>query len=404
MYRRCFPVFLALLLAVLDVLPAEAQSLYSPVLQVGDRVVTRYQIEQRATFLTLLGAPGDTRELAREQLINEAIQLDAARAQGIEPPPEMIEQGITEFASRANLTAEQFLDITQSRGISPATVRDFFTAGVAWRETIRARFGDELRATVQPDDIRRTLARTGTEGGLRVLISEVILPIGSPETVRASQTRAQEIAALQTEADFAAAARRYSDASTAARGGELNWFAIETLPEPVQNAVRNMQPGQISRPVTLDNGIGVFLLRDRETVPAGTPETLSVDYALFLVPEGAAEAQAVAGRVDVCDDLYGEAKGLPETRLVRETKPVGQLPGDIRAAVAELDANETTTALKRGDTATVLMLCERKPALESTVDFEIIGNRILNVRLGTRAAHYLAELRANTDVVDLTAN
>lgn len=405
MFRRCFPVLLTVLLTAIAALPAaRAQGLYSPVIQVGDTVITRYQIEQRATFLTLLGAPGDTRELAREQLINEALQLAAARDAEIEVAPELIEQGITEFAGRANLTAEQFLDITGRAGISPATIRDFFTAGVAWRETIRVRFGEELRTSVRPDDLRRTLARTGTDGGLRVLISEVILPTDDPETTRASQTRAEQVAALGDEAGFAAAARRYSMAGTAARGGELNWLAIESLPEPVQAVVRTMQPGQISRPVTLESGIGVFLMRDRETVAPGTPATLSVDYALFLVPEGRGEAQAVANRIDACDDLYGEAKGLPETRLVRETKPIGQLPSDIRSAIAGLDAGETTTALTRGGAATVLMLCERKPALESTVDLDIIGNRILNVRLGTAAAHYLAELRANTDIVELTDN
>ena len=69
-----------------------------------------------------------------------------------------------------------------------------------------------------------------------------------------------------------------------------------------------------------------------------------------------------------------------------------------------LDDGEATTALTRGGAATVLMLCERKAALESTVDADIVGNRLLNVRLGTKAAHYLAELRANTDVIDLSAN
>lgn len=383
---------------------ARAQGLYSPEIQVGDTVVTRYQIDQRARFLTLLGAPGDTRDLAREQLINETLQLQAARDEEVTPTPEAVRQGIEEFAARANLTAEQFLEITDRAGIAPATIRDFFTAGVAWRDTIRQKFGEDVRSTVSPDQIRRALAQFGTEGGERVLVSEVILPVDNPETVRASQARAAEVAAIRDEATFASAARRFSMAGTSARGGELGWLAIEALPPEVQAALRGMQPGQVSRPVTLETGIGVFLLRDREIVPPGTPETLAIDYALFLVPEGRTEAERVAAQVDVCDDFYGVAKGLPESRLIRETRPSGQVPADIRAAIATLDDGEYTTALTRGGAATVLMLCERKAALESTVDADIVGNRLLNVRLGTKAAHYLAELRANTDVVDLTAN
>ena len=89
----------------------------------------------------------------------------------------------------------------------------------------------------------------------------------------------------------------------------------------------------------------------------------------------------IAAEVDVCDDLYGVAKDLPEDRLIRDAVPAANLPADIRAAVATLDENEVSTALTRGGNATVLMLCERKPGAENTVDLDIIGTRLLNTRL-----------------------
>ena len=111
-----------------------------------------------------------------------------------------------------------------------------------------------------------------------------------------------------------------------------------------------------------------------------------------------------ASRVDVCDDLYGAALGLPEDRLIRETVPSAEIPADIRAELTSLDENEISTALTRGGRATVLMLCERRPGLENTVDLDIVGTRLLNTRLTTTAAHFLAELRADAVVIDLTAN
>lgn len=395
-------ILLAGFLAGTDAVHAQGQ--FSPELQVGSSIVTRYQIDQRARFLALLGAPGDTRTLAREQLINEALQLQAARDEGIEVTPEAIEAGITEFAARANLTAEQFLTITEARGISAATVRDFFTAGVAWRETVRARFGEDIRATVSADDARRALALSGTEGGLRVLVSEILLPANSPETARASQARAMELSRLTDPAAFSAAARQFSVAPSSARGGELDWVALDSLPVEVRSTIEALTPGQVSRPLRLENAIGVFLLRDEERVEAGTPDTLSIDYALFLVSGGATEAAEIAARIDVCDDLYGIAKGLPETRLIRETRPASALPADIRAALAPLDDGEASTAITRGGNATVLMLCQRQPDTVNSVDLEIAGNRLLNARLGTAAAHYLAQLRANSEIIDFTTN
>ena len=399
-------VRLVLLVAVLLLsgLPESglAQGRFSPELQVGDRVVTRYQIEQRTRFLTLLGAPGDVRTVAREQLINEAIQLDAAEEAEIEVAPEQVEAGMAEFAARGNLNVEQVMQVLARAGVQPETFRDFIAAGVAWRELVRVRFSDDARASIPDDLVTRTLARTGTEGGVRLLLSEVLLPTATPETALASRERAAEIAALQGEEAFATAARRYSVAPSAARGGALNWTSLTDLPPRVQAIVGALAPGQTSRPLELENTIAVFFLRDREQVQSGTAEAILIDYALFTVDGGRAEAASVAARVDVCEDLFGEAQGLPEERLIREAVPRTQLAADIRAAVADLDENETSLALTRGGNATVLMLCERRPGLENSVDQNIIGNRLLNIRLNTTATHYLTQLRAGTIVIDLT--
>ena len=400
-FGRCFFLIGLILLAQV---PAQswAQGRFAPALQVGERVVTNYQLDQRSRFLRLLGAPGDVQAIAREQLINEAVQLAAAEAAELVVSPEQVEAGMAEFAARGNLQVEQVMTILARSGIQPETFRDFILAGVAWRELVRARFGDAARASIPEAQVRRTLAATGTEGGTRVLVSEVLLPTHTPETALASRERAAKIATITDADTFAAAARQYSVADSAARGGELDWVDLDGLPETVQPFIRALQPGQASRPVELENAVGVFFLRDVEQVAAGTEETLLIDYALFVVEGGPGEAAAVIGEVDVCDDLYGIALDLPEDRLTREAVPAAELPADIRAALANLDANEATASITRGGNATVLMLCDRRPGLESTVDFDIIGTRLLNTRLNATALHYLTELRASTIVIDLS--
>ena len=82
--------------------------------------------------------------------------------------------------------------------------------------------------------------------------------------------------------------------------------------------------------------------------------------------------------------------------------PTSELPSDIRAEISDLDQNEISTSLTRGGRSAVLMLCERKPALESTVDFDIVGNRLLNIKLETMASDHLADLRASSIVIDLS--
>lgn len=381
---------------------ASAQGRFAPELQVGDQVITRYQIDQRERFLTLLGASGNVRRHAREQLINETVQRIAAQEAGVRVTPAQVDADMEDFASRVNLLVEDVMAILEEAGIERESFRAFIEAGVAWRQLVRSQFGESVRASISDRQIRRALATTGTEGGIRVLVSEIILPAGDPNTAIASRKRAVRIAALQDEGEFAAAARSYSIGASANRGGEVDWQALDALPESIGNTISALEVGKISSPMDYEGNIAIFLLRDMERVQEGTKEALLVDYALLRLEGGAGEAAEIAKAVDECDDLYRVARDLPEDWLIREAVPTSELPADVRAAVAILDDNEISTALVRDGSVVVLMLCERRPTLKSNIDFDIAGGRILNQRLNNTAAHYLAELRASTNVIDLT--
>ena len=123
-----------------------------------------------------------------------------------------------------------------------------------------------------------------------------------------------------------------------------------------------------------------------------------MDYAIFLTDEPLDE---VIRKVDVCDDLYGLAKGLPENRLIRDTVEVTTLPADIQSTVARLDDNEAIAIVRSGQPA-VVMLCNRIGSTENTVDFEIVGTRLLNEKLNAMASLHLEELRAASFIEDLT--
>ena len=397
--RVCFltPLVLGLFLST----DLNAQSRFSAVVQVGEEVITRHQLDQRTQFLSLLGAPGDPRDLAKEQLINETLQMRTAREAGIVPSDEEVQTGYEEFAGRANLTPEEFFEALGANGVQPETFRDFITAGVAWRTFVRDRLGQTGR-NIPEDVIDRQYAETGTEGGVRVLVSEVLLPATTPEAKRASRQRASLVASLDNEEAFAAAAREFSIAPSSANGGQLNWIALSDLPPHIAAALNNLTPGQISRPIEIENAVGVFLLRDIERVEAGTPDNIEIEYAIFRPDGGMAALREASQDADNCDDLYGLAYGMPEDRLSVETTAAKDLPADVRAAIASMDPNETSMDLVRGGQNVLLMLCKRAPATESTIDRNIVANRILNVRLATLAADHLTEIRARTRVIDLT--
>ncbi|HGG04540.1 MAG TPA: peptidylprolyl isomerase [Aliiroseovarius sp.] len=383
--------------------PVQAQNLFAPVAKVNNSVVSAYELSQRMAFLTLLRAPGDIRELALRQLTNERLQLAAADQAGIELEDEKLAEGMSEFAGRANLDTERFLQIIAQGGIAPETFRDFVKAGMLWREVVRAKFAS--RVNITDAEIDRAIAKAEPSTEVRVLLSEIVLPANTPQSAAASTQRAAQLAKITSLTDFASAARRYSVAPSKGRSGRLDWINLSDLPPAVASQVVSLAPGQVTSPITARNGIAVFQLREIQEINTPAASDVNLDYASYYIPGGRSPAAlAVASKIrdeiDTCDDLYGIAKNQPEEVLDRDTLPLAQVPTDIAMELARMDNNEVSTALTRnnGQTLVFLMLCGRSRALEEDISRDEIVLQLRNQRLAALANSYLADLRADAHI------
>jgi peptidyl-prolyl cis-trans isomerase SurA len=360
---------------------------FTPRLYVNDKAVSNYEVSQRTLFLQLLRAPGDPEEQAINGLIEDRLRMAVAKRQGLTLSAEAVMAGMNEFASRANLTGEQFVEALGQAGVAPETFRDFVSAGLIWRDVIRAKYADKV--TVTNAEIDRAIARSKQATTARMLLSEIVIP-GSNGLDIAEKLKREKA----TLTAFTAAARRYSKAPSAENGGQLEWLPLANLPSEVRAAVIALEKGQISDPVRVPGGIAVFFLRDIAQDPTEELAPISVKFAQYLIPNDAGAAAEVRAMVDVCDDLYGVAKGQPEERLTVETLPEGQVPAAIGAELAQLDPGEASTAITRGPWRVFLMLCSRTPVQELPPQRDDIRTQLINQRLGGYAERYLAELRA----------
>ncbi len=392
---RLISVVLLALTGTTTIAPAQVDGgPYAPRVIINDRAVSNYEYNQRVQFMRLLGTPGDLETDALDALIEDRLRLDAGAALGITLGTEEVEVGMEEFANRVNLTGEQFVQTIAAQGIARETFYDFVEAGLVWREVVRARFGP--RAQINESEIDRAIALTSQRGGARVLLSEIILRADTPAFAAQSQSIAEQLTRdVKSIEAFSAAARRHSVAPSRGRGGRIDWLELSNLPPQLASQVLGLAPGEISDPVPIPNAIALFQMRALEELDTKTPETVALEYAQYFPTDGRAEtAQRVRDDVDVCDDLYGIAKGQPEERLIREVKQVAEISQDIGLELAKLDEGETST-FRQGDTVSVLMLCGRTPELGEDIDREAVRNRLRNQRLGSYADGYIAELRAD---------
>jgi peptidyl-prolyl cis-trans isomerase SurA len=403
--------FAALCLAVLAAVvlpsaPLRAQNLFSPVIYVNDSAITRYELQQRTRMLTLFRAPGDPNQLARQQLIEERVKLEAAESMGIRVTEDSLRDGIEEFASRAGMNGEQLVAALAQSGVSEQSLAEFVRAGVTWREVTGARFAG--RVSVSQDEIDRAAQALSGGAAVRVLLSEIVLPVTSLEDAEAKQQLATRIATANSESAFAAFARQHSAAPTARNGGRLGWQVASELPPALRQVALGLAPGEVSDPLPIDGGLALIYMRDIEEGAVPEPRYSAIEYAAYYIPGGRSEqalsrAAEVRARVDTCDDLYGVAQGQAENVLERGAKAPEDIPADIAAELALLDPGESSTRITRADGQTLvfLMLCGRTPALdEAQPSIEDLAGFIRNQRIQSLADGFLQQLLAEARIVE----
>lgn len=377
------------LLAPLAALPAAAQNPFAPRVVVDERVITRYDVAQRVLFLQLFNTPGDLEAEAIERLIDERLQLAEARRMGIRLTDEQVLAGMEEFASRVDLTAEEFLAQIGQAGVAAESFRAFVEAGIAWREVLRLRFGG--RVPVLEIAVDRALDTAAFRGVPRVLLSEIILPATDDNL-----ELAEIIAAGSTIAQFAEAAELYSASDTRSRGGRLDWLPLAALPEGFQAVVANLSPGQVSPPIVQDGAILLLQLRALERTQTLPPSAIELDYIIARVPAAAAaeELSRLRARADTCADFTTLTANLPEAAVTRETRVQSALPADLAADLARMNRREIALGASDGTTQRIVMLCSRTQTAENRPSRDQMREAVLDRNVAALSDGLLAELRA----------
>lgn len=366
---------------------------FAAVVTINDRVVTRYELDQRILFMQLLRQPGDIEAIALKGLIEDRLRFDLADRLGLKIPPDSLLAGMEEFASRANLTAEQFIAALGQSGVEPQAFRDFVEAGLIWREIVRSRFGPGISITEA--EIDRALAGFVPTTALKARYSEIILPATGSDRSNAMVLARRLKQEITKNGDFAGAARGNSAGPSAGRGGDVGWTRLSSLTPETAAVLRALAPGQVSEPVVLADSVVLYQMQELgEDQLSGEVGTV-VEYAQFLFPAGdAGEAARIRAVVDTCNDLYAVGKGLPAERLIRESHPQADLPADIGPALALLDPGESSTSLTRGGWQVFLMLCRRGAPAELLPARDQVRAQLVNQMLASQAEIYMEELRS----------
>lgn len=400
-FRFAVRPFMAVMLLVAAT-SVSAQSAFSPAILVNDGIITHHEIEQRAKLLQIIGGSVAPRQESIDQLIEDRLKLQAGRVLGFMPSEDAVQTGMEEFAKRGNMTSEQLIAALATEGVAEEALRDFVTSGLIWRGVVQALFSG--RVQVSDRDVDRAISSGNGAGGIRVLLSEIIIPV-TPQTEDQVMAVANQISRLKSQEEFAQAALRYSASGSRENGGKLEWLPITEVPGPLRPQIMSLSSGEISNPLRLQGAIAVFQLRGiAEATPRATTYT-AFDYSVFLIPGGRTEqnlafAAKLHDRIDRCDDLYKVNFGKADEFLNRESLPPAEIPTRIKRELDQLDPGEVSTALttEDGQSLIFLMLCGRTAKFEEDLGREDVLQALQNQRLESFANGYLSQLKAEATI------
>lgn len=383
---------------------AAAQGMFSAQITVNGTAITGYEIEQRRLLLEAFNTPGDLDKLARTQLLDETLKEQIVARVGMVLTEESLTAELTAFAGQANLELDRFVEMLGSFGVDRETFVTFVRRNVVWRDYIRSRYSD--RVSVTDADIDAAISGSGGTGAsIQVLLSEIILA-APPELAEAAMTEAKKISQLKSFDIFSSAASQLSAAQSRGDGGRLAWTAIDNYPAAIGALLLELEPGDVTAPIPIENGIVLFQMRGVREVKEKLPAPVALEYAALYLSGGHTEAgykaaAEVTARVDTCDDLYTVARDLAPEQLERSTLAVNDIPQDVALELAKLDPNEVSTNLTRADGQTLvyLMLCNRDFGTPEDIDREAVRGELLSQRLSGYAEGLLENERASSTIV-----
>nr|WP_253200951.1 peptidylprolyl isomerase [Sphingomonas quercus] len=386
---------------------------------VNGAIITDTDVDQRLNlFLAANGGKieGEERERLRLQvlrnLIDESLEIQEARANDITITRDELTQAFNRVAGNFRRTPKDFGEYLKSMGSSEASIRRQIEGELAWQRLLRRRV--EPFVNVGEEEVRSVINRlNAAKGTNEYRVGEIFLS-ATPENTSEVFANAQRIVTqIRGGASFVAYARQYSEASTAAVGGDLGWVRAEQLPEPLSNAIKGMRSGELSEPIPIPGGFSVLVLIDQRQVLTANPRDamLSLKQVSLKFPPGASRASAAplveklaaAGKaVQGCGNVDAMVAGLPGAEVVQnDSVRAGDLPPQLQDMILNLSVGQATQPFgSLEDGVRVLVLCGRDdPEQAKGPSPEQIMAQMEEERVNMRARRYLRDLRRDA-VVD----
>ena len=374
----------------------------------GD-VITQTDIEQRLQLLVIANGgqiPPEERQRVSQQvlrnLIDETLEIQAAKQEKIDIKKSDIDKTLVRVAQNVKQTPDQLAAYLEAHGSNIKSMRRQIEGEIAWQRLQHAK----IEVSVGDDEVKAVLDKmNASKGTEEYRVGEIFLS-ATPSTESQTLDNANKILAqLRQGASFAGYARQYSEASTAAVGGDLGWVRPEQLPSPLASALREMPAGAISDPIAVPGGFSIIAVQDTRKILTPDPRDaiLSLKQVSINFPKGTARqtAEPIVSRFAEAAKSIGGCGGAEKIAaefhgevVTSDQVKMRDLPPALQRLMLPMQVGQATQPFGSLDEGVrVLVICGRDEMDQSAPSYDEVYNQLNEERVNSRAQRYLRDLR-----------
>ena len=376
---------------------AQTNSIFAPVIQVNNTVITKFEFDQRVKFLSALNFPGNYNQLAKTQLIEERLKQSESDKLNIIVSEAELEDALKRFASRANLSVNEFISELNKIGIYSETFRSYVKTEVIWQKLVQKKFGAQSK--ISNLQLKRSKSIAKYEDTVQVLLTEIIIPF-SNQDIEEKESIANQLKNIKGIEEFSNAARKHSKVPTANVGGRIKWQNFDMLPEIIKPVIFGLTPGEVTEPIRLPKAFALFQLRDIREIKDKNAKSELLDFVTVNSNLSKLKSlEYIKGNFQNCSDLPAIIGDQMEFTLIRSKHFSDELPESIAGVLKNLDSNEAKIIIDDKKSKLVI-LCERNYQENSTIKAIENDKKVLqNTRLKYLARSLLETLKDNARIV-----
>ncbi|MEX2198819.1 MAG: peptidylprolyl isomerase [Burkholderiales bacterium] len=308
---------------------------------VGKDVITRTELAERTAqaerelVRRRIAAP-DPAVLERqvlERMVLDKAQLQRAAESGLRVDELELDRAVQRIAQNNKMTLAELRRTLERDGVPFEGFRNDLRQQIVLTR-LREREVDD-RVQVSEAEIDQYLEENRPEAAQAVEydIAHVLVRVpeqASPEQVEQARARAARVRAeAAAGGDFARLAASYSDAGDALQGGAMGWRAPGRLPDLFAEALRDMQPGEVSPLLRSPAGFHVLRLVGRRGAGEAAPVTQTRARHILLKTSEVVSEEEARRRLEGLRERTAAGADFAELARLNSEDGTAALGGDL---------------------------------------------------------------------------